>query len=88
MQQAPTKSLHFSLDIWTTKRQISVLGIKLHLITKKWSQSVRTIALVEFNGAHTGDNIKEKFDQAIKSYGVHDAQVNSLKLSCSNKIYI
>lgn len=51
------QTIALSLDIWTSKNNIPVLGIIGHWITAKFAYRERVLEFTELKGAHSGENI-------------------------------
>lgn len=67
--------LHTSVDIWTTRRNEGVLGIKSHFIANDWKLYSFTLTLQKFNQRHTAENISEAYQKCLKDLGIKTNQI-------------
>ncbi|CAG7719682.1 unnamed protein product, partial [Allacma fusca] len=78
------------LDIWSSKRKDSVLGVKFRAIDDNFQPQTRTIGIIEFNKQHTGEAIRSEFNQLLERFSLHekvshvcvDSGANMLKAFC------
>lgn len=73
--------LHFSTDIWSTRLGEGVMGIRVHFIQEvedksTWEYKSKTIGLKKFNNKHTAINIRNKFDETLRSIKLDSSKVN------------
>lgn len=59
LQSMPKKSVHLIVDIWTSRQQQSVFGVKVQLI-HNWELKNFILGFRHFPTSHTGVNIKDK----------------------------
>ena len=51
------KSIALSLDIWTSKNQLPILGIIGHWLTEDFLYKERVLEFIELQGIHSGENL-------------------------------
>jgi hypothetical protein len=51
------KSIALSLDIWTSKNQLPILGVIGHWLTEDFSYTERVLEFIELQGIHSGENL-------------------------------
>jgi hypothetical protein len=62
--------ISFTLDGWTSKNQISFLGISAHWISKDWKLKNVILDFKKLDGPHSGENIANVFFNTIKEYNI------------------
>ncbi|CAG7734977.1 unnamed protein product [Allacma fusca] len=70
----PPKRLHGITDIWTTKSQQSVIGVRLQFITNDFRLQNKTVAFEEFPDDHTGVNIRKKIAEIFQKFEIQSQQ--------------
>jgi len=58
----PPKSCHLMIDIWTSRQNEPVLGIKVQFI-ENWEMKQMTLGFQYFPEAHTGENVKKIMEE-------------------------
>lgn len=74
LAQCPKRSLHFIVDLWSSRTRDSILGIKVQFVSK-WELETYTLAFKHFPGSHTGDHIREAFEQELIERGIQLEQI-------------
>lgn len=67
-------SQHFIVDSWSSRRRASILGIKVQFVFS-WELRRCTLAFKHFTGHHTGDHIREAFENELLERGVQKDQI-------------
>jgi hypothetical protein len=62
--------LSFTLDGWTSKNQISFLGITVHWINENWKLKNTVLDFCHIEGPHSGENIASKLFETLKEFGL------------------
>ena len=75
-------NVHISSDIWTSRQGDGIMGHEYHYIQKDaqnrtWKLVSNVLSAVQFNERHTGENIKQKFQQSLDSLGISTTKVNN-----------
>jgi hypothetical protein len=68
--QKTSGRISFTLDGWTSKNQISFLGISAHWISKDWELKNVILDFKKLDGPHSGENIANVFFNTIKEYNI------------------
>jgi len=68
--QETSRRISFTLDGWTSKNQISFLGISAHWISKDWELKSVILNFKKLDGPHSGENIANVFFNTIKEYNI------------------
>ena len=68
--QKTSGHISFTLDGWTSKNQISFLGISAHWISKDWELKNVILDFKKLDGPHSGENIANVFFNTIKEYNI------------------
>lgn len=58
------------MDCWTSKNQISFLGITIHWIDKDWQLQNSTLDFCHIEGPHSGENLAFKLTEVLKDYEI------------------
>lgn len=77
LRDCPPGSLHFIVDIWTSRRRNSIMGIRVQFV-KDWRLHLQTLPFRYFEGRHTGENIREVFVTEISLRGINQSQVGTV----------
>lgn len=77
LSKAPNESLHFIVDIWTSRIRESIIGITVQFI-QNWKLELHTVLFRHIEGRHTGENIRETFLAEWRSRGIREAQVRTV----------
>ena len=67
--------LHFSCDIWSSRRREGVLGVLAHFISDEWTLESRVVAIKHIYGSHTAENIKVSMEEVLNKYGLDYSKV-------------
>ena len=51
------KSIALSVDIWTSKNQLPILGVMGHWLTEDFLYKERVLEFTELQGIHSGENV-------------------------------
>ena len=68
--QETSGHISFTLDGWTSKNQISFLGISAHWISKDWELKSVILDFKKLDSSHSGENIANVFFNTIKEYNI------------------
>lgn len=60
LSKAPNDSVHFIVDIWSSRIRESIIGIRVQFV-KDWKLELHTVSFRHIEGCHTGQNIRETF---------------------------
>lgn len=77
LRDCPPGSLHFIVDLWTSKLRESVMGIRVQFL-EEWRLHVKTLSFRHFTGRHTGEKIREVFIAEIALRGINQCQVGTV----------
>ncbi|XP_077536033.1 zinc finger BED domain-containing protein 4-like [Haemaphysalis longicornis] len=77
LHSVPSGTLHFIVDIWTSRTRNAVLGIRVQYV-KDWQLRCHTFTFCHMRGRHTGENIRETFVAELESKGVNEEQVGTV----------
>jgi hypothetical protein len=69
------RSINVILDMWTDKRQRSVLGVKVQFIDDQWKLRCIAIGFKHFHGRATGINIRETTASILNTYEIKEEQI-------------
>ncbi|GES80816.1 zinc finger BED domain-containing protein RICESLEEPER 2-like [Rhizophagus clarus] len=69
LQKIPGK-FSFTLDGWTSRNQLSFLGITIHWITSNWKLKSTVLDFFHIEGPHSGENIASKFFEILKEFNL------------------
>ncbi|GES96419.1 zinc finger BED domain-containing protein RICESLEEPER 2-like [Rhizophagus clarus] len=62
--------ISLTLDGWTSKNQISFLGITIHWITDDWKFNSTVLDFFHLEGPHSGENIASKLFEVLKEFNL------------------
>jgi hypothetical protein len=68
--QTAREMVHFTFDVWTSRQNISYLGIHAHWVDQDWKQRTVLLGLPQLQNRHTGTQIAEEMKVAMKFFGV------------------
>ncbi|KAM7289612.1 zinc finger BED domain-containing protein 4-like [Ixodes scapularis] len=74
LSQCAFHSLHFIVDLWSSRTRDSIIGIKVQFVLN-WELRTCTLAFKHFPGHHTGDHIREAFENELLERGVQKDQI-------------
>lgn len=77
LRDCPPGSLHFIVDLWTSRLRESVMGIRVQFL-KEWRLHLKTLSFRHFAGRHTGEKIREVFIAEIVLRGINQSQVGTV----------
>jgi len=66
-----TEYLSATLDLWTSRRMRSYVGITIHFIVNGKLES-RSLRLTRFTGSHTAEKILEVYESVLKHFSILD----------------
>jgi len=69
LQRART-DIHLSCDLWTSPNCLPILGVIAQYITEDGKLETTTLALVDIQGAHTGENLSKYIQDVIEDWGI------------------
>lgn len=70
-------SLHFIIDIWTTRQQEATMGFNVQFINEEWKMQLMTVAFKHFLGSHTGSSVRAMLHNVLeKECGINPEKVN------------
>ena len=55
--EATCKTIALSLDVWTSKNHLPILGIIGHWLTEDFKYKERILDFTELHGIHSGENL-------------------------------
>ena len=71
------KQLHIALDLWTSKSNKSVLGIKAYFIDKDWNLKCKILGFKHFTYSKTGHNLRQFIKAELTSLGITPKMVTN-----------
>ncbi|XP_042143397.1 zinc finger BED domain-containing protein 4-like [Ixodes scapularis] len=74
LAQCSSRSLHFIVDLWSSRSRDSIIGIKVQFVSN-WKLNTYTLAFKHFPGNHTGDHIREAFEHELLERGIKLHQI-------------
>ena len=69
LQRART-DIHLTCDLWTSPNCLPILGVIAQYITEDGKLETTTLALVDIQGAHTGENLSKYIQDVIEDWGI------------------
>lgn len=70
IESAPDGGLHFIVDMWSSRRRDAILGVKVQFVQENWELVTMTLAFKYFPARHTGENIREAFQDILREHCV------------------
>ena len=61
-----------TLDIWSSRRMHSYLGITCHFISAMWEATSVLLSCSQLQGRHTAENIISEFEEVVTHYKISD----------------
>ena len=65
-----SSQISFTFDTWTSKNQISFLGITMHWIDDNWILHHMMLDFCQLSGSHSGENMAMEFLNILKKYNI------------------
>ena len=72
----PPESCNLIFDIWSSRQNMSVLGITVQYITAGWKIRNEVLGFRHFPEAHSSENIKNLLHSFMADFGLLPEQVN------------
>jgi hypothetical protein len=69
LQRART-DIHLTCDLWTSPNCLPILEVIAQYITEDGKLETTTLALVDIQGAHTGENLSKYIQDVIEDWGI------------------
>lgn len=66
LKQIEPKTLHLMIDIWSSRRNVSVLGVQIRFI-KNWQLHTCVVGFKQFDGKHDADSIRNKVQELLEN---------------------
>ena len=73
-----------TLDIWSSRRMHSYLGVTCHFVSETWEVKSLLIACSQLHGRHTGENIVSEFEEIITRHKLSDKLYKVVTDNASN----
>ena len=68
--QSARTDIHLTCDLWTSPNCLPILGVVAQYITEDGKLETATLALVDIEGAHTGENLSKYIQDVIEDWGI------------------
>lgn len=68
--QSARTDIHISCDLWTSPNCLPILGVVAHYISEDGKLESTTLALVNVEGAHTGENLSKYIQHVVGDWGI------------------
>ena len=68
--QGACTDIHISCDLWTSPNCLPILGVVAQYISEDGKLETTTLALVDIQGAHTGENLSKCVRDVIGDWGI------------------
>jgi hypothetical protein len=62
---ATCKTIALSLDVWTSKNHLPILGVIGHWFTEEFEYRERVLDFIELDGPHTGENLAGAIEELL-----------------------
>jgi hypothetical protein len=62
--------IHISCDLWTSPNCLPIFGLVSHYISKEGQLEDATLALVEIDGEHSGENLAKHLQKVVEDWGI------------------
>jgi hypothetical protein len=62
--------IHISCDLWTSPNSLPILGLVSHYIAQDGQLESATLALVEMEGEHSGENLAKYLQEVVADWGI------------------
>jgi hypothetical protein len=62
--------IHISCDLWTSPNCLPILGVVAHYISEDGKLESTTLALVNVEGPHTGENLSKYIQHVVGGWGI------------------
>jgi hypothetical protein len=62
--------IHISYDLWTSPNCLPILGFVGHYISKDGQLDSATLALVEVEEEHSGENLARYLQEVVEDWGI------------------
>ena len=76
MHNCPDGSLHAIFDIWTSKQNKSVLGVKVQYV-RNWKIRTAILGFKEFDKSHKAENIRTMLEDLLNIFNITPAKVSN-----------
>jgi hypothetical protein len=63
-------STYCSCDLWTSPNCLPILGVVAQYISEDGKLETTTLALIDVQGAHTGENLSKYMRDVIEDWGI------------------
>lgn len=62
--------IHLSCDLWTSPNCLPILGVVAHYISDDGKLESATLALINVQGAHTGENLSKYVRDVVEDWDI------------------
>src|ERR1700709_562891 len=62
--------IHISCNLWTSPNCLPIFGLVSHYISKEGQLEDATLALVEIDGEHSGENLAKHLQEVVEDWGI------------------
>ena len=73
-----------TLDIWSSRRMHSYLGVTCHFVSEMWEVKSLLIACSQIHGRHTSENIVSEFEEIVTRHKISDKLYKVVTDNASN----
>lgn len=82
--RASCKTLALSLDIWTSKNHLPILGIIGHWLTESFDYQEKVLEFKELSGPHSGENLAAAVEDMLMELGLEQKLITITGDNASN----
>ena len=62
--------IHISCDLWTSPNCLPIFGLVSHYISKDGQLESATLALIDIDGEHSGENLARYLQEVVEDWGI------------------
>ncbi|KAJ3499546.1 hypothetical protein NLG97_g234 [Lecanicillium saksenae] len=72
--------IHITFDGWTSRHQLSLLGVNCFFVDKQWRHRTLLLAIPAICGRHTGDNLANEVADVLAEWNIESEQLGYMVL--------
>jgi hypothetical protein len=78
------KTIGLSLDVWTSKNHLPIIGIIGHWLTEEFEYREKVLEFTELHGAHSGENLATAVESTLIELGLEQKLISITGDNASN----
>ena len=76
--------IHITFDGWTSRHQLSLLGVNCFFVDKDWQHRTLLLAIPAICGRHTGDNLANEVAEVLAEWDIQSDRLGYMVLDNAN----